>query len=45
MNQLLDLAREAYAGLETFSRLGFPTLRRVRAVGACIATIAEWPSH
>ena len=29
MNQLLDLATEAYGGLETFSRLGFPTLRRV----------------
>jgi hypothetical protein len=28
MNQL-DLATEAYGGLETFSRLGFPTLRRV----------------
>ena|ERR1700730_7349312 len=29
MNQLLDLATEAYGGLETFFRLGFPTLRRV----------------
>jgi hypothetical protein len=28
MNQL-DLATEAYGGLETLSRLGFPTLRRV----------------
>src|SRR5215469_7680762 len=29
MNQFLDIAKEAYSGLETFSRLVFPPHRRV----------------
>jgi hypothetical protein len=29
MNQFLDIAQEAYSGLETFSRLAFPPHRRV----------------